>query len=54
MINFSPYLFALVMDELTRQIQDIAPWCMFADDIVFVDETREGINAKLETWRETL
>ena len=51
----SPYLFALVMDEITRHIQDDVPWCMlFADDIVLVDETREGVNAKLELWRDTL
>src|SRR4029450_2942072 len=51
----SPYLFALIMDELTRYIQDDIPWCMlFADDIVLVDETREGVNAKLEVWSEAL
>ena len=43
------------MDELTRAIQDEIPWCMlFADDIVLVDETRAGVNAKLELWRQTL
>ena len=31
----SPYLFALVMDEVTRNIQGDIPWCMlFADDVV--------------------
>ena len=45
----SPFLFAIVMDELTRAIQNEIPWCMlFADDIVLVDEMRAGINAKLE------
>ena len=45
----SPFLFAMVMDKLTRAIQDEIPWCMlFADNIVLVDETRAGINAKLE------
>ncbi|XP_059309687.1 uncharacterized protein LOC132060785, partial [Lycium ferocissimum] len=43
------------MDELTRQIQGEVPWCMlFADDIVLIDETRNGVNDKLEGWRQTL
>ena len=29
-----PFLFAIVMDELTRAIHEKIPWCMpFADDI---------------------
>ena len=40
--TLSPYPFALVMDELTINIQDDVPRCMlFADNIVLVDETRE-------------
>ena len=51
----SPYLFALVMDELTRELQENIPWCMlFADDIVLIDETARGVNTKLEMWREAL
>ena len=50
----SPFLFAIVMDELTRANQDEIPWCMlFADDIVQVDETKTGVNTKLELWRQT-
>ena len=45
----------LVMDELTKYIQDGVPWCMlFANNIVLVDETTRGVNAKLEIWREAL
>ena len=51
----SPYLLALVMDEVTRDIQGDIPWCMlFADDVVLVDESRTGVNRKLELWRQTL
>ncbi|KAL6553120.1 hypothetical protein OROGR_006962 [Orobanche gracilis] len=51
----SPFLFAIVMNELTRGIQNDVPWCMmFADDIVLIDETKVGVQQKLELWRDTL
>ncbi|XP_047254608.1 uncharacterized protein LOC107843456 isoform X1 [Capsicum annuum] len=53
--TLSPFLFALVMDVLTRNIQGEVPWCMlFADDVVLIDESRRGVNDKLEVWRQTL
>ncbi|PKU64467.1 ataxia telangiectasia mutated family protein [Dendrobium catenatum] len=43
------------MDVLTRHLQEDVPWCMlFADDILLVDKTREGVESKLELWRSTL
>ena len=43
------------MDEVTRDIQGDISWCMlFADDVVLVDESRAGLNRKLELWRRTL
>jgi hypothetical protein len=38
------YLFVLVMDEVTRDIQGDILWCMlFADDVVLVDYSRTGL-----------
>jgi hypothetical protein len=35
----SPYIFAFVMNEVTRDIQGGISWCMlFADDVILVDE----------------
>jgi hypothetical protein len=51
----SPYLFALVMDEVTRDLQGGIPWCMlFTDDVVLVDESRMRVDQKLGLWRRTL
>jgi hypothetical protein len=51
----SPYLFALMMDEVTRDIQGDIPWCMlFVDDVVLMDESRTGVDQKLELWRRIL
>ena len=51
----SPYLFALVIDVLTRHIEDEVPWYMFfADDIVLVAKTKVKVNIKLEIWRESI
>jgi hypothetical protein len=53
--TLSLYLFALVMDEVIRDIQDGIPWCMFfADDVVLMDESRTRVDQKLELWRRTL
>ena len=48
----SSFLFAIVMDEITKSIHEDILWCMlFADDIVLIDETKEEVNKKLELWR---
>jgi glucose/arabinose dehydrogenase len=51
----SPYLFNMVMDVLTAGVREQAPWTMlFADDIVLVDESKEGVEEKLENWRQVV
>jgi hypothetical protein len=48
----SPYLFALMMDVVTRDIQGDISWCMlFTDDVVLVYESRMWVDQKLELWR---
>ena len=51
----SPCLFAMVMDRLTDEIRQEAPWTMlFADDIVICSVSREEVEEKLESWRKAL
>lgn len=46
--TLSPYLFALVMDELTKPTQVEVSWCtLFEDHIVLVDGTRSRVEVKL-------
>jgi len=53
--RFTKGAFALVIDEVTRDIQGVLPWCMlFADDVVLIEESRSGVSQKLELWRQTL
>jgi hypothetical protein len=51
-LALSLYLFALVIDEVTRDIQSDILWCMlFTDDVVLVYESRTRVDQKLELWR---
>jgi hypothetical protein len=53
--SLSPYLFALVMDEVTRDIQGSIHWCiLFADGVILVDESRMRVDQKLKLWRRIL
>ena len=50
-LTLSPYLFTLVMDVLTKSIQEKVSWYMLlAENIILVDETRCGVNVKLKIW----
>ena len=44
----SPYLFAVIMDRLTGE----PTWkTLFAYDIMICEETRKGVERRLESWR---
>ena len=48
----SPFLFALVMDRLTDDIRQEAPWTMmFADDICICSGHKRHAGESLESWR---
>ncbi|KAK3561878.1 hypothetical protein QTP86_017458 [Hemibagrus guttatus] len=51
----SPFLFAIVMDQLSEEVRQESPWTMmFADDIVICNESREQVEENLERWRFAL
>ncbi|KAK3523859.1 hypothetical protein QTP70_010473 [Hemibagrus guttatus] len=51
----SPFLFAIVMDQLSEEVRQESPWTMmFADDIVICSESREQVEENLERGRFAL
>ncbi|KAK3517622.1 hypothetical protein QTP70_013427, partial [Hemibagrus guttatus] len=48
----SPFLFAIVMDQLSEEVRQESPCTMmFADDIVICSESREQVEENLGRWR---
>lgn len=53
--SIDPTSLVLVINELTKDIQDEVPWCIsFADDIVLVDENKEESHRIVKLSRDTL
>ncbi|KAK3547963.1 hypothetical protein QTP70_001627 [Hemibagrus guttatus] len=51
----SPFLFAIVMDQLSEEVRQESPWTMmFSDDIVICSESREQVEENLERCRFAL
>ncbi|KAK3566085.1 hypothetical protein QTP86_025540 [Hemibagrus guttatus] len=50
-----PFLFVIVMDQLSEEVRQESPWTMmFSDDIVICSESREQVEENLERWRFVL
>ncbi|KAK3545920.1 hypothetical protein QTP70_016718, partial [Hemibagrus guttatus] len=48
----SPFLFAIVMDQLSEEVRQESPWTMmFADDIVICSESREQVEENSKVTR---
>ena len=53
--GLSPYLFDVIMDVLTDDVREEAPWCMlFADDVVLCGENANEVERDLDKWRNAL
>jgi hypothetical protein len=51
----SPFLFIIILDVLTEEIEEESPWAMlFADDLVLCDGKAEIMETRLERWRRCL
>ena len=49
-----PFLFNIVFDVLTEDVRVGTQWdMMYADDMVLVSESKEGIEHRLNDWRLT-
>ncbi|MCJ8731973.1 hypothetical protein PDJAM_G00205620 [Pangasius djambal] len=47
----SPFLFAMLMDQLSEEVRQASPYTMmFANDIVICSESREQVEENLERW----
>jgi hypothetical protein len=51
----SPLLFIIIMDIITEEIEEEAPWAMlFTDDLVLCDREAQGAEYRLEIWRDCM
>ena len=53
--TLSLFLFVIVMECFTVEVQKLAPWDMiFADDVALNGETHEEVEERLEQWRNAM
>lgn len=49
----SPLLFILVMDTITRDLQDDIPWTLlYADDVLLAAKTKDELQQRVQTWSD--
>ncbi|VDP46182.1 unnamed protein product [Heligmosomoides polygyrus] len=52
---FSPLLFVIVMDAITRDLQRAAPWTLlYADDVMLACEDKAQLERQAQAWCDRL
>jgi hypothetical protein len=47
-LTLSLYIFTLVINKVVKDIQGDISWCMLFADVVLIDESRIGVDQKIE------
>jgi len=54
-LAFSPLLFVIVMEAISREFRVALPWeLLYADDLVVITETEEGLIERLNEWKNNV
>ena len=53
--HFSPLLFVIVMEAISREFRVALPWeLLYADDLVVIAETEDDLIKRLNEWKDNM
>jgi len=47
-------LFVIVMEAICREVRVALPWELYADDLIMIVETEEGLIKRLNEWKDNV